>query len=107
MVSSVDSGRPDTGPAGLDSGMQSDGAPLEGGSPADTGSPLTPDRLALHAACSTLTSGPAGGALPANKIYAMGSTAAIQPYVARVAQVLESLDIATVIYVQERDLASA
>ena len=96
MVPSVDSGRPDTGPAGLDSGMQSDGAPLEGGSPADTGSPDTGP--AGPPACSTLTSGPAGGALPANKIYAMGSTA-IQPYVARVAQVLESLDIATVIYV--------
>jgi ABC-type phosphate transport system substrate-binding protein len=50
-----------------------------------------------YPSCFSLTHGPMGGALPAPIVYATGSTA-IQPYVARVAQVLESLSIASVVY---------
>jgi len=67
-------------------GNEGDGAIVEGGG--DAGSPPS---------CFSLTRGPAGGALPAPIIYATGSTA-IQPYVARVAQVLEGLSIASVVY---------
>jgi hypothetical protein len=66
------------------------GSGTSDGATPDAGPPPPPD-------CSTLTTGPAGGHLPPNFLYATGSTA-IQPYVARVAQVLESLNIATVIY---------
>jgi len=89
VVAAVDSGTdaaPDASAAdaGDDGGGESDAAPV------DAGPPPPPN-------CSTLTVGPAGGSLPSNFIYATGSTA-IQPYVGRVAQVLESLNIATVIY---------
>ena len=47
--------------------------------------------------CFGLTQGPAGGKLPSPIVYATGSTA-IQPYMGRVAQVLESLGIGSVVY---------
>ena len=50
-----------------------------------------------YPSCFSLTKGPQGGALPQTMIFATGSTA-IQPYMARVAQVLESLSIETVVY---------
>ncbi len=79
------------------------GAPTDAGAPADSGSTDVDSGVAVDSGpplppnCSTLTTGPAGGALPSTVLYASGSTA-IQPYVARIAQVLESLNIATVIY---------
>jgi hypothetical protein len=60
-----------------------------GGGVVDAGTPLP--------SCFALTQGPAGGTFPTPVVYATGSTA-IQPYVARVAQVLESLSIASVVY---------
>ena len=47
--------------------------------------------------CFALPHGPQGGTLPQPVIFATGSTA-IQPYMARVAQVLESLSLETVVY---------
>jgi len=64
-------------------------AASDGGSPDGSG-PTYPS-------CFSLTQGPAGGALPSPFVFATGSTA-IQPYMARVAQVLESLSIETVVY---------
>jgi hypothetical protein len=89
-----DAGPADTG-APVDSGAGTDDAgddaAIIDAAPPDTGPPPPPG-------CSTLTVGPASGAaLPSTFIYATGSTA-IQPYVARVAQVLENLNIATVVY---------
>ncbi|MGH7297482.1 MAG: hypothetical protein ACRELB_21275, partial [Polyangiaceae bacterium] len=79
----------------------------EGGSPEagaqDAGSVEAgaPDAAAdagpAHPSCFALTKGPQGGALPATTVFATGSTA-IQPYMARIAQVLEGLDIETVVY---------
>ena len=76
----VDSGAPDTGSGSTDAAAEA--APP----PADAG-----------ISCFSLTTGPAGGALPPPILYATGSTA-IQPYMARVAQVIESLGIGTVVY---------
>jgi hypothetical protein len=64
---------------------------------ADAGADASADAAPPLPSCFSLTHGPAGGAFPAPIIYATGSTA-IQPYVARVAQVLESLQIASVVY---------
>jgi ABC-type phosphate transport system substrate-binding protein len=50
-----------------------------------------------YPSCFSLPHGPAGGTLPQTIVFATGSTA-IQPYMARVAQVLESLSIETVVY---------
>ena len=86
----ADAGATDAGQGGTDAADDGDDAAPADAAPPDAGPPPPPD-------CSTLTLGPAGGALPATFIYATGSTA-IQPYVARVAQVLEDLGIATVIY---------
>ncbi|HEY3820695.1 MAG TPA: hypothetical protein VGL81_26195 [Polyangiaceae bacterium] len=79
-----DAAPPDTG-AAPDTGTGVDGAPADA-APVDAG-----------VSCFALTTGPAGGALPKPFVYATGSTA-IQPYMARVAQVLESLSIGTVVY---------
>jgi ABC-type phosphate transport system substrate-binding protein len=63
--------------------------------------PVVPDASAAipdgGVSCFSLTQGPAGGPLPKPIIYAAGSTA-IQPYMGRVAQVLESLGIGSVVY---------
>jgi ABC-type phosphate transport system substrate-binding protein len=74
------------------------GAPKEGGG-ADAGDAGdASDGAGLpYPSCFSLTQGPAGGSLPSTVVFATGSTA-IQPYVARVAQVLESLSIETVVY---------
>jgi hypothetical protein len=88
--SGADAGAVDANPGAADATDDADDAAPPDAGPADTGPPPPPS-------CSTLTAGPAGGALPPTFIYATGSTA-IQPYVARVAQVLENLNIATVIY---------
>jgi hypothetical protein len=69
--------------AATDGGTATDGMATDAG-------PASPS-------CFALTRGPAGGAFPRPVVYAAGSTA-IQPYVARVAQVLESLSIASVVY---------
>ena len=71
------------------------GAPAEAGTPTDAGA--SPDSGPTYPSCFSLTTGPAGGALPSTTVFATGSTA-IQPYMARVAQVLESLSIETVVY---------
>jgi ABC-type phosphate transport system substrate-binding protein len=62
---------------------------------AETGSHA--DGGPTYPSCFSLTHGPMGGSLPTPIVYATGSTA-IQPYVARVAQVLESLSIGSVVY---------
>jgi hypothetical protein len=69
------------------------GAAAEGGSSSDAAVDSGP----VYPSCFSLTHGPQGGALPQPIVYATGSTA-IQPYMARVAQVLESLSIASVVY---------
>jgi ABC-type phosphate transport system substrate-binding protein len=71
------------------------GAPVDGSGGAD-GAPAT-DAGPTYPSCFSLTQGPAGGTLPATLVVATGSTA-IQPYMARVAQVLESLSVETVVY---------
>jgi ABC-type phosphate transport system substrate-binding protein len=71
------------------------GSPVEAGNPSDAGSAA--DSGPGYPSCFSLTTGPQGGALPSTIVYATGSTA-IQPYMARVAQVLESLSIETVVY---------
>jgi ABC-type phosphate transport system substrate-binding protein len=79
-------GAPETGAPEAGS---SDGGAAEAGPSADAGP--------THPSCFSLTQGPKGGALPQPILYATGSTA-IQPYMARVAQVLENLGIASVVY---------
>jgi len=79
------------------------GVPMEagstdgGGTEAGTTDAAPPDAGPTLPSCFSLTQGPQGGALPSTVVYATGSTA-IQPYMARVAQVLESLSIETVVY---------
>jgi hypothetical protein len=67
----------------------------------DAGATTTPDAGAPipdgGVSCFSLTQGPAGGVMPQPIVYATGSTA-IQPYMARIAQVLESLNIGSVVY---------
>jgi len=83
---------PDSGaPPPVDSG-----APVDSGGAVDSGAPPA-DSGPTYPSCFSLTQGPAGGALPSTVVVATGSTA-IQPYMARVAQVLESLNIETVVY---------
>jgi ABC-type phosphate transport system substrate-binding protein len=70
----------------------------DAGSPAEAGSTDgAADSGPTYPSCFSLTQGPAGGALPKTFVFATGSTA-IQPYMARVAQVLESLSIESVVY---------
>jgi len=81
----LEAGSPEAGPAeaGVDAGS------------ADAGTDAAPADAGIS--CFALQSGPAGGALPKPVVYATGSTA-IQPYMGRVAQVLESLGIGSVVY---------
>jgi hypothetical protein len=81
-----EAGAQDTGAPDASS---SDAGTAEAGAPGD-GGPTLPS-------CFHLPGGPKGGTLPAPILYATGSTA-IQPYMARVAQVLENLGIASVVY---------
>jgi hypothetical protein len=67
----------------------------------DAGATSTPDGSVPipdgGVSCFSLTEGPAGGQLPQPIIFATGSTA-IQPYMGRIAQVLQSLNIGSVVY---------
>lgn len=90
----VDSGS-DTGSSSQDAGS-GDGGSEDGGVEAGP-PPPPPDAGPTHPSCFSLTTGPAGGAFPKPVIYATGSTA-IQPYVARVSQVLQSIGAGSVVY---------
>jgi ABC-type phosphate transport system substrate-binding protein len=71
------------------------GAPASDGGSTDA-APAT-DAGPTYPSCFSLTQGPGGGALPSTLVVATGSTA-MQPYMARVAQVLEGLSVETVVY---------
>jgi hypothetical protein len=88
-VGAVDAAIADTSTAPDTSTPPDSGADNEAGAPPDAG-PTLPS-------CFSLTQGPAGGALPSPIIYATGSTA-IQPYVAKVSQVLQSIGKASIVY---------
>ena len=72
-------------------------AGTEGGPGGGTEAGAKPDAGPSYPSCFSLTNGPAGNALPTTFVFATGSTA-IQPYMARVAQVLESLGLESVVY---------
>jgi hypothetical protein len=88
-ASAADAGASDA----ADAGHPSDAAPGPEAGPPDAGADSGP----VYPSCSTLTQGPKGGAFPQPVVYATGSTA-IQPYMARVAQVLETLGIGSLVY---------
>jgi hypothetical protein len=91
----ADSGASDSGAS--DTGEPEDASPADGSQGDAADAAVVVDAGPQLPSCFALNRGPAGGALPAPIVYATGSTA-IQPYVARVAQVLESLSIASVVY---------
>jgi hypothetical protein len=70
---------------------------VDGSTDGSTSPDGAPDAGPTLPSCFALTRGPQGGSLPGTTVFATGSTA-IQPYMARVAQVLESLSIETVVY---------
>jgi hypothetical protein len=90
VTAPLEAGMPEAAPAeaGVDDGSTDDGSTDAGSDAAQLDSGIS---------CFALQHGPAGGQLPQPIVYATGSTA-IQPYMARVAQVLESLGIGSVVY---------
>ncbi|HEY2514084.1 MAG TPA: hypothetical protein VGI39_24625 [Polyangiaceae bacterium] len=88
----VDAGPPPVVDSGAPEASAGDDGGDEAGPP-----PPPPDAGPTHPSCFSLSAGPAGGAFPKPVLYATGSTA-IQPYVARVSQVLQQIGAGSVVY---------